>query len=57
MEMKAPAKCTTCSENRRKDDDTHDCPLTRYYHASPTGENQGPNAPHFPVDLVTILQQ
>jgi hypothetical protein len=57
VEVKTPAQCTRCSENRRKDDDTHDCPLKRHYHASPTGEKPKVNAPHFAVDLVTILQQ
>jgi hypothetical protein len=54
---KAPAQCTRCGENRRNDDDTHDCPLERYYHARQPGENQGPIAPHFVGDLVTLLQQ
>jgi hypothetical protein len=31
MKVKAPAKCTRCGENRRDDDDTHDCPLKRYF--------------------------
>jgi len=54
---KTPAQCTRCGEDRRNDDDTHTCPLERYYHARQPGENQGPIAPHFVVDLVTLLQQ
>jgi hypothetical protein len=57
MEVKAPAQCTRRGNDCRKDKNTHDCPLKRHFHASPTGEEQTGNSPYFAVDLVTILQQ